>query len=59
LVVRILSWLVMGFIVGLPAKSITPGKDPGGVIIIILIGIAGLSRRIDRILPRAGDGNRV
>ena len=37
----VLSWIVMGFIVGLLAKFIMPGKDPGGLIITILLGIAG------------------
>lgn len=37
----ILSWIVMGFVVGLAAKFIMPGKDPGGLIITILIGIGG------------------
>jgi uncharacterized membrane protein YeaQ/YmgE (transglycosylase-associated protein family) len=37
----ILSWVVMGFIAGLLAKFIMPGRDPGGIIVTILIGIAG------------------
>ena len=37
----ILSWIVMGLIVGVLAKFIMPGKGPGGIIITILIGIAG------------------
>ena len=37
----ILSWIVMGLIVGVVAKFIMPGKDPGGFIVTILIGIAG------------------
>ncbi len=37
----ILSWIVMGLIVGVLAKFIMPGKDPGGIIVTILIGIAG------------------
>jgi uncharacterized membrane protein YeaQ/YmgE (transglycosylase-associated protein family) len=37
----ILSWIVMGLIAGVLAKFIMPGKDPGGIIITILIGIAG------------------
>jgi uncharacterized membrane protein YeaQ/YmgE (transglycosylase-associated protein family) len=37
----ILSWIVMGLIVGVLAKFIMPGKDPGGIIITILIGVAG------------------
>ena len=37
----ILSWIAMGLIVGLLAKFIMPGRDPGGFIITILLGIAG------------------
>jgi uncharacterized membrane protein YeaQ/YmgE (transglycosylase-associated protein family) len=37
----ILSWIVMGLIVGVVAKLIMPGKDPGGFIVTILLGIAG------------------
>ncbi len=37
----ILSWIVMGLIVGVLAKFIMPGKDPGGMIITILLGIVG------------------
>ena len=37
----IFSWILMGLIVGLIAKFIMPGKDPGGFIITILLGIAG------------------
>jgi uncharacterized membrane protein YeaQ/YmgE (transglycosylase-associated protein family) len=36
-----ISWIVLGLIVGLLAKWIMPGKDPGGIIITILLGIAG------------------
>jgi uncharacterized membrane protein YeaQ/YmgE (transglycosylase-associated protein family) len=37
----ILSWIVMGLIVGVLAKFIMPGKDPGGFIVTILLGIGG------------------
>ncbi|MFV0436618.1 MAG: GlsB/YeaQ/YmgE family stress response membrane protein [Desulfopila sp.] len=37
----ILSWIIMGLIVGVLAKFIMPGKDPGGIIITIILGIAG------------------
>jgi uncharacterized membrane protein YeaQ/YmgE (transglycosylase-associated protein family) len=37
----ILSWILIGLIVGLLAKWIMPGPDPGGVIVTILLGIAG------------------
>lgn len=36
-----LSWIILGGIVGVIAKLIMPGKDPGGFIITILLGIAG------------------
>jgi len=38
---HILITLIVGLIVGALAKLIMPGKDPGGVIITILLGIAG------------------
>jgi uncharacterized membrane protein YeaQ/YmgE (transglycosylase-associated protein family) len=37
----ILSWLVIGLIAGVLAKWIVPGKDPGGIIVTIAIGIVG------------------
>ncbi len=37
----IISWIAMGLIVGIIAKFIMPGKDPGGLIITILLGIGG------------------
>lgn len=37
----ILSWIIVGLVAGAIAKAIHPGKDPGGFIVTILIGIAG------------------
>ena len=37
----IISWVVLGLVVGVLAKFIMPGKDPGGLFVTILIGIAG------------------
>lgn len=37
----ILSWIAVGLVAGALAKLIMPGKDPGGIIITILLGIAG------------------
>ena len=37
----ILAWIVLGLIVGALAKWIMPGDDPGGIVVTILIGIAG------------------
>jgi uncharacterized membrane protein YeaQ/YmgE (transglycosylase-associated protein family) len=38
---QILSLILVGLLVGLAAKLLMPGKDPGGFIITILLGIAG------------------
>lgn len=37
----VISWIFMGLIVGILAKVLMPGKDPGGFVVTILIGIAG------------------
>jgi uncharacterized membrane protein YeaQ/YmgE (transglycosylase-associated protein family) len=36
-----LGWIIFGLIVGVIAKLLMPGRDPGGFIITILLGIAG------------------
>jgi uncharacterized membrane protein YeaQ/YmgE (transglycosylase-associated protein family) len=37
----IIGWIVFGLIVGAVAKLLMPGRDPGGWIVTILLGIAG------------------
>jgi len=37
----ILSWIFLGLIAGALAKFILPGKDPGGILLTIIIGIVG------------------
>ncbi|MCP3732083.1 GlsB/YeaQ/YmgE family stress response membrane protein [Sphingomonas sp. MG17] len=37
----ILGWILIGLVAGVLGKLIMPGKDPGGIIVTILIGIAG------------------
>ncbi len=37
----IIGWIIIGGIAGAIAKFLMPGKDPGGCIITILLGIAG------------------
>ena len=37
----ILGWILFGLVVGAIAKLLMPGRDPGGFIITILLGIAG------------------
>ena len=37
----ILSWIVFGLVVGAIAKLVMPGRDPGGIIVTMLLGIVG------------------
>lgn len=37
----VLAWVIFGLIVGVIAKFLMPGRDPGGVIVTALLGIAG------------------
>jgi uncharacterized membrane protein YeaQ/YmgE (transglycosylase-associated protein family) len=39
--IGVLGWMVFGLIVGVIAKLLMPGRDPGGFIVTMLIGIAG------------------
>lgn len=38
---HILWMLIIGLVIGALAKAIMPGKDPGGILITMLIGVAG------------------
>ncbi len=57
---NILWWIIIGGIAGVIAKLLMPGKDPGGFIVTILLGIAGavLSALIGNLLGLGGDGDR-
>lgn len=37
----LIAWIVLGGIAGLIAKALMPGKDPGGCILTVIIGIVG------------------
>jgi uncharacterized membrane protein YeaQ/YmgE (transglycosylase-associated protein family) len=37
----ILGWIVFGLIVGIVAKLLMPGRDPGGFIVTMLLGVVG------------------
>jgi uncharacterized membrane protein YeaQ/YmgE (transglycosylase-associated protein family) len=37
----VIGWIVFGLIVGLIAKLLMPGRDPGGFIVTMLLGMAG------------------
>ena len=57
----ILWTVIIGFIIGVIAKIIMPGKDPGGFIITILLGIAGsfLAGMVGRALHWYSEGQPV
>jgi uncharacterized membrane protein YeaQ/YmgE (transglycosylase-associated protein family) len=37
----VLGWILFGLIVGALAKLVMPGRDPGGIIVTMALGIAG------------------
>ena len=39
----LISWIVVGLIAGLLAKRIMPGEGPGGLLITLILGMAGAS----------------
>ena len=41
MILAIIGWIVFGLIVGLIAKAIMPGRDPGGFIVTTVLGIVG------------------
>lgn len=38
---NIIAWIVVGLIGGFVGKALLPGKDPSGLIITIVLGVAG------------------
>ena len=54
----ILAWILFGLVIGIIAKLLMPGRDPGGFIITILLGIAGalLGGFIGRAMGFYGEG---
>jgi uncharacterized membrane protein YeaQ/YmgE (transglycosylase-associated protein family) len=54
----ILGWIVFGLIVGALAKLVMPGRDPGGIIVTMLLGIAGavLGGFVGRAMGFYGEG---
>jgi len=55
---EILGWVLFGLIVGVIAKLVTPGRDPGGVIVTTVLGIVGavVGGLIGRLLGFYGPG---
>ncbi|MCP3819751.1 GlsB/YeaQ/YmgE family stress response membrane protein [Streptomyces sp. A3M-1-3] len=48
----IIAWILVGLLAGIIAKTLMPGRDPGGIIITMLIGIAGglLGGRLGKVI---------
>ena len=57
----IIAWILFGLVVGVIAKLLMPGRDPGGFIVTILLGIAGalLGGFIGRALGFYGPGEQA
>ena len=55
----ILGWIVFGLIIGAAAKLLMPGRDPGGIVVTILLGIAGalLGGFLGRTVGLYGEGD--
>ena len=54
----ILGWILFGLLVGAVAKLLMPGRDPGGIIVTMLLGIVGavVGGFIGRSLGLYGEG---
>ena len=38
---HLIGWIIFGLVVGLLARALMPGRDPGGFVITVLLGIIG------------------
>ena len=54
----ILGWILFGLVIGALAKLVMPGRDPGGIIVTMLLGIAGavLGGFVGRAMGFYGEG---
>jgi uncharacterized membrane protein YeaQ/YmgE (transglycosylase-associated protein family) len=54
----IIGWCVFGLVVGVVAKLLMPGNDPGGIVVTALIGIVGavIGGFLGRVLGLYGPG---
>ena len=58
---NVLGWIIFGLIVGVVAKVLMPGRDPGGFIVTVAIGIVGalLGGFLGRMLGLYREGDPV
>ncbi len=57
----IIGWIVFGLIVGIVAKFLMPGRDPGGFVLTAILGIVGalVGGYLGRLLGWYGEGDPV
>ena len=57
----IVGWILFGLVVGIVAKFLMPGRDPGGFVITVLLGIVGslVGGFLGRLVGWYGDGDPV
>jgi len=57
---HIIAWIIFGLIAGAIAKALMPGRDPGGCIITMLLGVAGavVGGYVALLLQIGGTSNR-
>jgi uncharacterized membrane protein YeaQ/YmgE (transglycosylase-associated protein family) len=57
----IVGWIIFGLVVGIAAKFLMPGRDPGGFFITALLGIVGslVGGFLGRLIGWYGDGDPV
>jgi uncharacterized membrane protein YeaQ/YmgE (transglycosylase-associated protein family) len=60
-IMHIIGWIVFGLVVGIVAKFLMPGRDPGGFVITALLGIVGalVGGFVGRLLGWYGEGDPV
>jgi uncharacterized membrane protein YeaQ/YmgE (transglycosylase-associated protein family) len=58
---HVIGWIVFGLVVGIVAKFLMPGRDPGGFVITALLGIGGalVGGFVGRAIGWYGDGDPV
>jgi uncharacterized membrane protein YeaQ/YmgE (transglycosylase-associated protein family) len=58
---HIIGWIVFGLVVGIVAKLLMPGRDPGGFVVTAILGIVGalVGGFVGRSIGWYGDGDPV
>jgi uncharacterized membrane protein YeaQ/YmgE (transglycosylase-associated protein family) len=57
----IFGWIVFGLVVGIVAKFLMPGRDPGGFVITALLGMVGavVGGFVGRMIGLYGEGDPI